>query len=77
MRPSPGRIYASPLLADGKIYYVSREKGTYVLATGDEFKLLAHNKLESDDSIFNASPITLDGQLILRSDKNLYRIGTK
>jgi outer membrane protein assembly factor BamB len=78
LTPDPGLIYASPLLADGMIYYVSRESGVYVLPAKPEFKILAHNKLEDDDSIFNASPVPVGkGQFLLRSDKHLYRIGSK
>jgi outer membrane protein assembly factor BamB len=71
----PGRIYASPIVADGKVYYVTREKGTFVVAAKPEFELLAHNVIESDTSIFNGSPIVLDGTLLLRSDKYLYCLG--
>jgi len=75
LQPSPGRIYASPLVADGKIYLVSREDGTYVIAAGPQCKQLAHNVIESDDSIFNGSFVVSRGQLLLRSDKFLYCIG--
>jgi len=69
--PSPGRIYASPVVADGKIYVVTREKGVLVLAATPEYKLLAHNE-PLDESIFNASPTIVDGKILLRSDKCLY-----
>jgi outer membrane protein assembly factor BamB len=75
LKPDPGNLYASPLLADGKIYYVSRTKGTYVVEAAPKFKLLAHNVLEGDDSVFNASPAVSDSQLLLRSDRYLYCIG--
>jgi len=75
LEPRPGEIYASSLLVDGKIYFVSREKGTFVVAARPEFELLAHNTLESDKSIFNASPAVSDGQLLLRSDRALYCLG--
>jgi len=65
--------YASGLLADGKIYIVTRNGGTLVLAAKPQFEQLAHNKL-ADRSTFNASPIVCEGKLILRSDKNLYCI---
>jgi outer membrane protein assembly factor BamB len=74
--PAPDRIYASPVLANGKLYVVSRTKGTYVIAAQPTFKLLAHNTLE-DPSVFNASPAASDGQLFLRSDRTLYCIGKK
>ncbi len=75
LQPSSGRVYASPLAADGKIYLVSREKGSYVLSAGPEFKQSAHNVIEDDDSIFNGSFVVSRGQLLLRSDKALYCIG--
>ncbi len=69
-----GQPYASTLLADGKLYVVTRDSGTFVLAARPEFEQLAHNEL-SDDSTFNASPIVAGGKLILRSDRYLYCIG--
>ena len=75
--PTPGRIYASGVLAEGRIYYPSRQKGTYVVAAKPKFELLAHNVIESDASVFNATPAISQGQLFLRSDSNLYCIATK
>ncbi len=77
LRPSPGRIYTSPLAADGKIYLVSRERGAYVLSASPKFEQLTHNVIENDDSIFNVSLVVSRGQLLLRSDKYLYCIGEK
>lgn len=72
-----GECYASPVVADGRIYYVSRDRGTYVVAAKPEFELLAHNRIEDDLSVFNGSPAVSGGRLFLRSDKYLYCIGTK
>lgn len=77
LEPSAGRIYASVIAADGKLYCVSQRKGTYVLAAQPKFKQLAHNVFEDDDSRTNASPIVDDGQLLLRTDRRLYCIGKK
>jgi len=74
LKPNADRIYASPLVADGKIYYVSRERGTYVLDASPQFKLLAHNTL-GDKSVFNGSPVADRGQLLLRSNRYLYCVG--
>src|SRR5258708_26567545 len=41
-----GRIWASPVLADGKLYFVSQSKGTYVAAAKPKFELVAHNVLD-------------------------------
>ena len=77
LKPNGGDFYASPLLADGKLYYVSRQEGVYVVAASPEFKLLAHNTLAPDTSICNASLAVSDSQLFLRSDRYLYCIGKK
>ena len=66
--------YASAVIADEKIYVVTRRAGTIVLAAKPEFEQLAYNKL-SDQTQFNASPIVSRGKLYLRSDQNLYCIG--
>lgn len=77
LEPGSGLIYASPILADGKLYFVSQLKGTYVVTAKPEFELLAHNVFEDDDSRTNASPAVSNGQLLLRTDRALYCIGTK
>lgn len=69
-------FYASPVLADGHLYAVSRRNGVFVYPTGTEFKLTAHNTFSSDDSQFNATPALAGRQLFLRSDKYLYCIET-
>jgi outer membrane protein assembly factor BamB len=69
--------YASALLADGKVYVVTRRGGTLVLAAKPEFEQLALNKFESDRSTFNASPIVAHDRLYLRSDRYLYCIGKR
>jgi len=68
------KVYASPVLADGKLYVVTREGGTIVLATGESFEELARNSL-GDESIFNATPAITGSQLLIRSDRFLYCIG--
>ena len=72
-----GDCYASPVLADGRLYYVTRDRGTYVVAVGPKFELLAHNTIDGDDSVFNASPAISGGRLFLRSDKYLYCVSGK
>ena len=75
--PGSGTIWSSPVLADGKLYYVSQSKGTFVVAAQPKFELLAHNVFADDDSRTNASPAVSNGQLFLRTDRNLYCIGAK
>jgi outer membrane protein assembly factor BamB len=75
-QPRSGQVYASPVLADGKLYYVSRRGGTYVLPARPAFKILAHNSL-GDRSAFSASPAVSGGRLLIRSDTHLYCLGSK
>jgi outer membrane protein assembly factor BamB len=77
IEPQPKDIYASAVVAAGKIYYVSRKNGTYVYAAQPKLQLLAHNVIADDDSVFNASPVVTDKGLLLRSDKYIYLIGSK
>jgi outer membrane protein assembly factor BamB len=77
LAPAPGRIDASGVLAGGRLYYVSRTTGTYVVAASPEYELLAHNRIEDDGSVFNGSPAVEDGRLYPRSDRYLYCVGTR
>jgi outer membrane protein assembly factor BamB len=69
--PRGDQIYASPILADGKIYYLTRTGKTFVVAASPKFELLATNDL-NDRSLFHACPVVADGRLLIRSDKYLY-----
>jgi len=72
--PRAGQVYASPILADGRVYYVSRGGRTFVLPARPEYELLAVNDLD-DRSTFNASPAVAGRRLLLRSDAFLYCVG--
>lgn len=67
-----GQDYSSPVVADGKIYYVARNGDAYVLKAGPEFGQLAVNRVTPDREDFSATPAVSDGALFLRSDKHLY-----
>lgn len=69
-------FYASPVLANGLVYAVSRQNGTFVFEAKPEFKLVAQNRLAGDDSQYNATPAIAGGQLFLRSNRSLYCIDT-
>jgi outer membrane protein assembly factor BamB len=73
----PDACYASPVVADGKLYCVSRGKGVFVVEANPKLRRLAHNVFKADTSAFNATPVVNDSQLLLRSDRYLYCIGTK
>lgn len=69
-----GAFSASPLLAEGHIYFFGEDGEIPVIAAAAEFKLLAENRL---DDGFMASPAVWGNSLILRSRKHLYRIGNR
>ena len=69
-----GAFYGSAVMAEGRIYAVSKERGAVVLAAGTEFKQLARNYLD-DESLFNGTPVISNSQILLRSDRFLYCIG--
>lgn len=74
--PRSGQFYASALLADGRLYYLTRNGKMFVLAAKPQFEQLAVNDL-SDRSVFNASPAVAGNRLLIRSDKFLYCVGAK
>jgi outer membrane protein assembly factor BamB len=69
-----GQVYASALLAGGRLYYLTREGKTFVLAANPQFQQLAVNELR-DGGLFNGSPAVDGNRLLIRSDKFLYCIG--
>jgi len=71
-RVAPGTYSSSPLLADGKIYLISEDGITTVIRQGPEFEILATNDL---DGYTLSSPITVDGQIFIRTDFALWAIG--
>jgi outer membrane protein assembly factor BamB len=64
-----GNIYASPVVAAGRIYFVGREGTTVVLEPGAEPAVLAVNEL---DDPMDASPAIVGRQMFLRARSHLY-----
>jgi outer membrane protein assembly factor BamB len=77
LEPSPGQIYASPVAADGKIYFTGRGGRTIVIAAKPKFERLGDNSLESNRGVFNSSPAISGSRLLLRSNRALYALGEK
>ncbi|HND53360.1 MAG TPA: PQQ-binding-like beta-propeller repeat protein [Pirellulaceae bacterium] len=67
-----GQDYASPVAADGKLYFVARGGDIFVVQLGKEFKQLAVNRVTADSEDFSATPAIADGELFIRSNKHLY-----
>ena len=69
-----GNYSASPVFADGRIYFQSEEGVTTVIAPGTTFQRLATNQLEGATL---ASMAVANSSLFLRTNSHLYRIAVK
>jgi len=66
-----GNYSASPVSAEGRIYFFSEEGKATVIGAGREFTVMAENRL---DAGFMASPAISGKSLILRTRTHLYRV---
>ena len=69
-----GSYSASPVYADGRIYFLSEEGTATVIAPGREFRKLAVNAL---DGAALASMAVSSGSFFIRTHSHLYRVGMK
>ncbi len=68
----PATQSASPVLADGKLYLLADDGSTSVVEAGASYRFLAKNELNEK---CQAAPAISDGQIFIRTEKNLYCIG--
>ena len=66
-----GTYLASPLCADGRVYFFGLDGKTTVVKAGRQFEQLAQNHLEGP---LAATPALVDRSIYLRTDSHLYRI---
>ena len=66
-----GSYSASPVGADGKLYFFSEEGDVYVVRAGPEYELLAVNSM---DEIVVANPAISDGVMVIRTLNHVYGI---
>ena len=67
-----GPYRASPVAADGRVYFLNTKGMTTVVAASENFQRLAKNPLD-DETL--ASPVVSDGKLYLRGRKWLHCVG--
>ena len=65
--------YASPVLADGKLYVTSTKGKFFVLSATPEMELLSTNAI-TDETGFGGTPAVSRGELFIRSGSKLYCI---
>lgn len=67
---------SSPVVADGRVYLTRQDGTVFVVdAVGDSFKVLAENTIADEHT--TATPVFVDGQILLRTDSHLYMIGSR
>ena len=69
-----GGFSASPVFADGRIYFQSEKGQTVVVEPGTEYKELGKSQLGDGSSRTFASYAFVDEAILLRSETHLYRI---
>lgn len=65
---------ASPVSAEGRLYFLADDGTMFVLDAGPKFKLIARNSLGEE---CRASPAISQGQIFVRTLNQLYCIGTR
>jgi len=67
-----GKVYASPVCVNGRIYVVTRSGEVIVLKAGGEYKVLARNALPEKT---DATPAIANGRMYIRTLNHLVCIG--
>jgi len=66
-----GAYAASPIAADGRLYFTTEEGETFVVEAGPEYRLLAKNRVEG---VVLSTPAASDGLLVIRTLERVYGI---
>lgn len=69
--------YASPVMADDRIYYQRRNGDLHVYKAGADFEHLSVNRVTNDEEDFSATPAIADNALFVRSNKALYCVSAE
>lgn len=67
-----GQDYSSPVLGDGKIFYVSRSGELHVLKPTETLEQISSGRITTEPEDFSASPAISNGRLLIRSNRHLY-----
>jgi len=69
--PGISSIFASPVAADGRIYFLGENGTMVILKAGPVFEVLGTNEISGK---FHASPALVDGMILLRGEHHLFCI---
>ena len=67
-------VSSSPILAGGKLYITREDGKTYVITPEKDSKVVAENELQGEFVL--ATPVFVDGKVLLRTNDHLYCFGT-
>jgi outer membrane protein assembly factor BamB len=70
-----GQDYSSPVAGDGKIFFVKRSGEVHVFKLDEKLEKLGANQIGGNGEDFSASPAISNGELFVRSSRNLYCFG--
>jgi outer membrane protein assembly factor BamB len=74
LKDAIGDYYASPVAADGKIYFVNKEGKVTVIRAGANWEILSSGDL--DEQVI-AAPAIADSRIYIRTEGTLYCFGSK
>jgi len=69
-----GAYTASPVAADGKVYFTSEDGDVFVVKAGPKYELLATNPI---GEVCMASPALSDGMIFVRAEHHVFAIGER
>lgn len=67
-----GSCWASPIGAEGRIYFFTKDGKTIVCKAGDKFEKIAENTLPTDDRVYGVAAV--NGAFIIRTGRKLIGI---
>jgi outer membrane protein assembly factor BamB len=67
-----GSYAASPVAADGRLYFANEDGEVYVVRAGDKYEELAKNEMKE---VIMSTPAISDGVIIVRTLNHVYAIG--
>lgn len=69
---SSGSFTASPIAADGRLYFTTEEGDIYVVKAGPEYEVVSKNSM---DEVCMSTPVISDGLMLVRTLNHVYGIG--
>ena len=69
--PANSAHSASPIYADGKLYFASEDGDVFVVRAGPKFELLATNPM---GEVLMATPAVSNGTLFIRGEHSVFAI---